>query len=130
MKRLLPLLMLATAMAASAIAATGRLEVKDLSDTIAWGHDTTGMRNTCQMIVVHSNYYAGRDRSQWDLQGCIDQFRQYDVAPHYMIDRQGIIVFMHDFDLRRFRNNSKSACDHYDEQNHRCCHPPYSFFCL
>ena len=91
MKRLLPLLMLATAMAASAIAATGRLEVKDLSDTIAWGHDTTGMRNTCQMIVVHSNYYAGRDRSQWDLQGCIAQLRQYDVAPHYMIDRQGTL---------------------------------------
>ncbi len=89
MRRLLTLCLLAVAI--TAVAAPARLEIKDLSDTIAWGHDTTGVRNTCTMIVVHSNYYAGRDRDRWDLQGCIDQFRRYDVAPHYMIDRRGAI---------------------------------------
>lgn len=91
MKRLAFLLAVAIAIGAVAAPAFGDLKIKDLSDTIAWGHDTTEVRNTCQMIVVHSNYYAGRDRSQWDLQGCIDQFYRYGVAPHYMIDRQGTI---------------------------------------
>lgn len=85
------LLLFVTIVATAAGVTAQGLEIKNLSDTITWGHDTTDLRNTCTMIVIHSNYYAGRDRSRWDLQGCIDQFYRYGVAPHYMIDRGGTI---------------------------------------
>ena len=72
-----------------------KIPVKDIRRQVDYGHDSLLYdRRQIDIIVVHSNYYVGGD--VFSTKGCIDQFRQYDVAPHYMITRDGTILYMVD----------------------------------
>lgn len=71
--------------------ATPTLPMTDITEQTDYGHQT---ERTIDIIVVHSNYYVGRD--SFSTKGCIDQFRAYDVAPHYLIERDGHILKMVD----------------------------------
>lgn len=72
-----------------------RIPVKDIRQQVDYGHDSLLYdRRQIDMVVVHSNYFVGGN--VFSTKGCIDQFRQYDVAPHYMITRDGTILYMVD----------------------------------
>ncbi|MCQ2289289.1 MAG: N-acetylmuramoyl-L-alanine amidase [Muribaculaceae bacterium] len=83
----------APAQAPAATAATGTLKMTDITSQINFGHQE---KRPVTIIVVHSNHYVGAD--PYSTQGCISQFRQYNVAPHYMIERNGNILKMVDED--------------------------------
>lgn len=68
------------------------LRIKDIRHRINFGHNNK--REGTSIIVIHSNYYAGSN--PFSTEGCISQFRQYHVAPHYMIERNGTILKMVD----------------------------------
>ena len=89
---------LAVLLAASAAPRKGRgkrLPIVDIREQVDYGHDSVaGDPRPVDIVVVHSNYHVGND--MWDTQGCLDQFRQYDVAPHYMITRDNKILYMVD----------------------------------
>ncbi len=67
------------------------LAVTDITAETDYGHQT---ERTIDIIVIHSNYFVGKD--SLSTQGCIAQFRKYDVAPHYLIERNGNIIKMVD----------------------------------
>lgn len=75
----------------TATAAVPRLV--DVCDSIDFGRDTIG-GNTCQFIIIHSSYYAGDDHSPFWREGVVAQWREYDVSPHYYIDRDGTVYKM------------------------------------
>jgi N-acetyl-anhydromuramyl-L-alanine amidase AmpD len=55
----------------------------------SWGFTKSNGR-TIDTIVVHSSYDA-LSGNPYSLEGLIKEYKQYGVAPHYLIDRQGII---------------------------------------
>lgn len=65
----------------------------DISAEIDFGRDSVAV-NSREVIVIHSSYYAGNDRSRFSRDGVIDQYRHYDVSPHYLITRDGTIYRM------------------------------------
>lgn len=69
--------------------------VRDITRTINFGHKSERMKP--DIIVVHSNYFVGDD--PYDTDGCISQFRQYRVAAHYFIERDGTILKLVDENL-------------------------------
>lgn len=69
--------------------------VRDITRTINFGHKSERMKP--DIIVVHSNYFVGDD--PYDTKGCIGQFRQYKVAAHYFIERDGTILKLVDENL-------------------------------
>lgn len=73
------------------------LKVTDITAQTDYGHLEKRRIHT---IIVHSNYYVGGDPHS--TEGCIEQFRQYDVAPHYMIERNGNILKMVDEEKTAF----------------------------
>ncbi len=73
------------------------LKMDDITSQITFGHLE---KRSISIIVVHSNYYVGGD--PYSTAGCIEQFRQYDVAPHYMIERNGNILKMVDEEKTAF----------------------------
>lgn len=65
--------------------------IRNIADSVDFGH---GWGRYIDIIVIHSNYYVGAD--PYDVEGCISQFRRYDVAPHYLITRTGEVLQMVD----------------------------------
>lgn len=55
---------------------------------VAWGHRPHAGPRVIDTIVVHSSYDALGD-DPYDLEGLLAEYRQYDVAPHFVIDRGG-----------------------------------------
>ena len=55
----------------------------------SWGFAKSNGR-TIDTIIIHSSYDA-LSGNFYSLEGLIKEYRQYGVAPHYLIDRQGII---------------------------------------
>ncbi|MBP5507495.1 MAG: N-acetylmuramoyl-L-alanine amidase [Prevotella sp.] len=75
-----------------------RIPVVDMRREVDYGHDTLiTPKRQVDIIVIHSNYHVGKD--VYSTRGCIDQFKQYDVAPHFMITRDGTILYMVDEQL-------------------------------
>lgn len=56
---------------------------------ISWGYQSANSRSI-DTIVIHSSYDALGD-DPYDLDGLIDEYKQYGVAAHYLIDRKGKI---------------------------------------
>lgn len=72
------------------------LPMVDIRAEVDYGFDTIPEhRRQIDIIVVHSNYHA-EGRTPFSTKGCLDQFKQYDVAPHYMITRDGQVLQMVD----------------------------------
>jgi len=55
----------------------------------SWGFAKSNGR-TIDTIIIHSSYDA-LSGNPYSLEGLIKEYKQYGVAPHYLIDRQGII---------------------------------------
>jgi hypothetical protein len=56
---------------------------------VNWGFTKSNGR-TIDTIIIHSSYDA-LSGNPYSLEGLIKEYQQYGVAPHYLIDRQGII---------------------------------------
>lgn len=74
------------------------LAMRDLRRAITFGH--SNQRIKPDIIVVHSNYHVGDD--PFDPDGCVAQFRQYKVAAHYMIERDGTVMWLVDDHLTAY----------------------------
>lgn len=68
------------------------LRTKDITRQTTYGHRTMEPGRKVDIIVVHSSYHAAKDT--FNTQGVIGQFRHYDVAPHYLISRDGTVYKM------------------------------------
>lgn len=54
---------------------------------VSWGYATSSGRNI-DTVIIHSSYDAlGPD--PYSVSGLINEYKQYGVSPHYLIDRQG-----------------------------------------
>jgi N-acetyl-anhydromuramyl-L-alanine amidase AmpD len=57
---------------------------------LAWGNVAVETPRRIDTIVVHTSYNAwGKD--PFDVNGIIKQYKYYEVAPHFIIDRKGKI---------------------------------------
>lgn len=56
---------------------------------VSWGFAKTAKR-TIDTVIIHSSYDA-LSGNPYSLDGLIKEYQQYGVAPHYLIDRKGII---------------------------------------
>ncbi|GBE17017.1 1,6-anhydro-N-acetylmuramyl-L-alanine amidase AmpD [bacterium BMS3Abin15] len=60
-----------------------------INKLVSWGYQSASNRSI-DTIVIHSSYNAlGND--PYDLDGLINEYKQYGVATHYLIDRKGKI---------------------------------------
>lgn len=58
-----------------------------INKLVSWGYQSASGR-TIDTIIIHSSYDAlGPD--PYNLTGLINEYKQYGVAPHYLIDRGG-----------------------------------------
>ncbi|MDZ7612119.1 MAG: N-acetylmuramoyl-L-alanine amidase [Candidatus Moranbacteria bacterium] len=57
------------------------------SKPVSWGHQKISKRDI-DTIVIHSSYDA-LGNEPYDLDGLLEVYRQYAVAPHFVIDREG-----------------------------------------
>lgn len=59
------------------------------SKLVSWGYEKSDSRKI-DTIIIHSSYNAlGGD--EYDLDKLIKEYKEYGVAPHYLIDRKGKI---------------------------------------
>ena len=66
---------------------------KDITKDVNYGYrEAKRSAADIDVIVIHSCYYAQADSFSTD--GCISQFRQHNVSPHYIISRSGEIIKM------------------------------------
>ena len=56
---------------------------------VSFGHEDRSSRDI-DTIIVHSSYDALGD-DPYSVSGVIEEYRQYGVAAHYLIDRKGVI---------------------------------------
>lgn len=56
---------------------------------VSWGFAESSQR-AIDTVVIHSSYDA-LSGDPYSVEGLIKEYRQYKVAPHYLIDRKGII---------------------------------------
>ncbi len=63
--------------------------VIDLTSKVNYGHRKTTGREI-DIIVIHSSYYVAENDS-FSLEGVMQQYKQYGVSPHYIIDREGVV---------------------------------------
>lgn len=76
------------------------LIIKDITAEINFGYRKADRgRGDIDIIVVHSNYHVVSQSEQifdFDVQGCINQFRDGGTAAHYLIARDGTVMKMVD----------------------------------
>lgn len=76
------------------------LRIKDITGEINFGYKEANRgHDDIDIIVVHSNYHVADKQRQiydFDVDGCISQFRQGGVSAHYMITRDGTVLKMVD----------------------------------
>jgi AmpD protein len=60
-----------------------------INKKVNWGYTASNQRNI-DTVVIHSSYDALGDEP-YDLEGLIKEYQQYGVAPHFLIDRKGIV---------------------------------------
>jgi N-acetyl-anhydromuramyl-L-alanine amidase AmpD len=60
-----------------------------INKKVNWGYTSSDERNI-DTIVIHSSYDA-LGNEPYSLEGLIKEYQQYGVAPHFLIDRKGIV---------------------------------------
>lgn len=58
-----------------------------IQKSVSWGYQSSSNR-TIDTIVVHSSYNA-LGGGEYDVDKLIAEYKEYGVAPHYLIDRKG-----------------------------------------
>jgi len=57
---------------------------------VNWGYEVPKSNRSIDTIIIHSSYDAlGTD--PYSVDGVIEEYKMYDVSPHYLIDRKGNI---------------------------------------
>lgn len=64
--------------------------VKILNHLVKWGHRTVNTPRKIEAIIIHSSYNALTTDS-FDINGILNEYKQMNVSPHYIIDRHGTI---------------------------------------
>lgn len=61
-----------------------------ISKLVSWGYSKPQNSRTIDTIILHSSYNAlGGDK--YNLAKLIEEYKEYGVSPHYLIDREGDI---------------------------------------
>lgn len=68
------------------------LRTKDITAQVNYGHKKSEEKRDVDIIIIHSSYHAAKDT--FNTQGVINQFKHYNVAPHYLISRDGTVYQM------------------------------------
>lgn len=72
--------------------------VKDITSKVIWGYRPANRtKDSIDIIVAHSNYHVVDQAKQlfdFDVDGCIEQFKGSGTSAHYMIARDGTILRM------------------------------------
>jgi len=64
--------------------------IKIIQKLVSWGYSKPQSARTIDTIIIHSSYNAlGGDK--YDLTKLLEEYREYGVSPHYLIDREGNI---------------------------------------
>lgn len=78
--------------------ADDELAIKDITAQVPYGHRKANRTaKDVDIIVIHSNYHVpsfSEPRDTFSTEGCIAQFKHYDVAAHYMVCRDATILRM------------------------------------
>ncbi|TSD00537.1 MAG: N-acetylmuramoyl-L-alanine amidase [Parcubacteria group bacterium Athens0714_25] len=64
-------------------------DLKIFQNLVSWGYAKKSSRNI-DTIIIHSSYDA-LGSEPYNVRGLIDEYKQYGVAPHYLIDREGSV---------------------------------------
>ncbi len=64
------------------------LQIKD--SFVTWGHERITRSGRIEAIIIHSSYNRLSSDS-FSINGILDEYRQINVSPHYIIDRDGTI---------------------------------------
>lgn len=64
------------------------LKIKDT--LVTWGHEKVTRPGKIEAIIIHSSYNKLSSDS-FSINGILDEYRQINVSPHYIIDRDGTI---------------------------------------
>ncbi len=65
-------------------------QVKIESNVVSWGHKKPSKPRQIEAIIIHSSYNALSSDS-FDVNGILEEYRAIDVAPHYIVGRDGTI---------------------------------------
>lgn len=65
-------------------------QVKIENHLISWGHKKVPTSRRIEAIIIHSSYNSLSSDS-FSLNGILEEYRLIDVAPHYIIGRDGVI---------------------------------------
>lgn len=65
------------------------IKEKDITAQVSYGHKKMEEKRDVDIIIIHSSYHAAKDT--FNTQGVINQFKRYNVAPHYLISRDGTV---------------------------------------
>lgn len=65
------------------------VDIKIIKNLVSWGFEKKSSRNI-DTVIIHSSYDALGDKP-YNVRGLIDEYKQYGVAPHYLIDREGSV---------------------------------------
>lgn len=75
-------------------------QIKDITSRVKWGYRPANRtKNDVDIVVVHSNYHVvdqARQKFDFNVDGCIKQFRDGGTSAHYLITRDGTILKMVD----------------------------------
>ncbi len=64
--------------------------LKIVSKLVSWGYSKPQNSRTIDTIILHSSYNAlGGDK--YNLAKLIEEYKEYGVSPHYLIDREGSV---------------------------------------
>ncbi|MDO8529193.1 MAG: N-acetylmuramoyl-L-alanine amidase [bacterium] len=64
-------------------------KISIISKLVTWGYSKSNNRSI-DTIIIHSSYNALSSDS-YDVSQLIEEYKQYGVSPHYLIDRKGTI---------------------------------------
>jgi N-acetyl-anhydromuramyl-L-alanine amidase AmpD len=68
---------------------TSEPKIKIIQNLISWGYAVSSERNI-DTIIIHSSYDA-LGNNPYDMDGLLKEYKIYEVAPHFVINRKGKI---------------------------------------
>lgn len=64
-------------------------DIKIINNFIGWGFESSAGREI-DTVIIHSSYNA-LDGDEYDFKKLLEEYKEYGVAPHYVINRKGNI---------------------------------------
>lgn len=64
--------------------------IKIIQKSVSWGYSKPQVDRIIDTIIIHSSYNA-LGGNAYDLERLMEEYKEYGVSPHYLIDRKGSI---------------------------------------